>query len=185
MIRIRIAASDPRPVVALPGRCPTGRKQVLNRRTAESSGGGNSQDDSHFSSGQSCGGKNDIEKSWGGQDKSHNFAYVDLKLVNHHRDALGSNMEQCGAPAANDGTDYYRRWVDMDLKISRLMADSDNLLSWLDPAHGADIGFLGGLAHSMGGAGNCGGVDAVSLAAGSGTCLKGFRGLQEGMARLG
>ncbi|MHB0986531.1 MAG: putative Ig domain-containing protein [Sulfuricella sp.] len=144
--------------------------------------GGNSRDDNSSRPGQTCNGKNDSEKSWGGQDKSNSFAYVDLKLVDHHSDALGSGMEQGGAPAANDETDYYRRWVDVDLKVSRLRADSDRMPSWLDPAHGADIGAL---AHSTGGTGNCGGVDALSLVASSGACLKGFSGLKEGMTRLG
>jgi VCBS repeat-containing protein len=139
------------------------------------------RDNTHTGPVQSFEDRNEDTKRWGEQDKSGKPAYVDLKLVDQHHDALGSDMKQFGTSAVNDETDYFRNWVDVDLKISRMTADNDHQPTWLDPAHGADIGALAHNASSKG----LGGVDAVSLTAASGTCLKGFHGLQEGLTRLG
>jgi hypothetical protein len=73
----------------------------------------------------------------------------------------------------------------MDATLGRMLAESERVPDWLNPAQGADPRGFGGLAHGGGNSGCGGGVDPVSLSAGADTCLKGFRGLQEGIGRLG
>ncbi|MHB1691923.1 MAG: putative Ig domain-containing protein [Thiomonas sp.] len=76
--------------------------------------------------------------------------------------------------------DFHRRWSVLEQALNRLDAGRQDLPAWSNPVRGAD---LSGLMH--GGASlPRGGVDAISLATGSGTRLTGFTGLREGLERL-
>ncbi|THF58104.1 putative Ig domain-containing protein [Pseudothauera rhizosphaerae] len=74
-------------------------------------------------------------------------------------------------------------WSQLQHALSRLDAERQGAPAWSRPQQGADTSGLAGLLH--GGTHQArGGVDAFSLAAGSGTQLKGFAGLREGLGRL-
>jgi hypothetical protein len=80
--------------------------------------------------------------------------------------------------------DYSARWQ----AVSRAMAD--DLASFdddmqLNKKHGADVSSFGQTTVGETGSLNACGIDGFSLVAGSGANLKSFKGLQEGMARVG
>jgi Ca2+-binding RTX toxin-like protein len=79
--------------------------------------------------------------------------------------------------------DLERHWTELTNALSRLDAERRSAPAWSNINQGADIT---GLAGSMqGGAnGSRGGIDAVSLSYGTGTHLKGFSGIKEGMDKL-
>lgn len=122
------------------------------------------------------------DRDWSGKPNKH--AYLDLGHLNQHCGAPCDDKDWQHSSQTTDNTDYFRNWVDVDLRISRMMEEDDRMGTWSNSNHGADVGSLGGLAHSTHGKGMSG-ADPVSLLAGAGTNLKGFRGLQEGICRLG
>jgi hypothetical protein len=90
--------------------------------------------------------------------------------------------EERGSGHGREEHDFYRRWAEMDATLGRMLAESERMPDWLDAAHGADV--CGPVGFAQGGPFAQRGIDAVSLSAGSGANLKGFRGLQEGIGRL-
>ncbi|KAF4513784.1 UNVERIFIED_CONTAM: hypothetical protein B566_EDAN011705 [Ephemera danica] len=107
-------------------------------------------------------------------------------------------FEQWGAPAqapasgqaghgqaghAQASHDVARHWAALTHALNRLDAERQSMPAWHHPNQGADIKGLAGWIEGSGqGAG--GGVDTVSLACGTGTHLKGFSGIREGMGKL-
>jgi hypothetical protein len=79
--------------------------------------------------------------------------------------------------------DVEQHWAELTQALNRLDAERQSLPMWRQVNQGAD---LSGLVGSMqgGGHGMRGAIDAVSLACGTGTKLKGFSGIKEGMGKL-
>jgi len=97
------------------------------------------------------------------------------------RDERQQSFGQTGQSPANN--DIQRHWSELVLALNRLDVERQGAPTWSHPNQGADISGLAGLM--QGGAhGARGGVDAVSLACGSGTLLKTFTGLKEGFGKL-
>lgn len=89
--------------------------------------------------------------------------------------------EQVGHTPANH--DVERHWADLTHALNRLDAERQSAPAWSHVNQGADLTGLAGWL--QGGAyGARGGVDAVSLAYDTGTQLKGFSGIKEGLDRL-
>lgn len=89
--------------------------------------------------------------------------------------------EQPGQSRGNH--DFERHWSELAHALNRLDAERQSAPAWSHPNQGADLsGLTGGM---QGGAhGARGGIDAVSLACGSGTRLKAFNGIKEGFGKL-
>ena len=79
--------------------------------------------------------------------------------------------------------DVERLWAELTHALNRLDAERQSAPAWSHINQGADLtglaGWMQGGAHSA-----RGGVDAVSLACGTGTQLKGFSGIKEGVSEL-
>ncbi|MDO8931624.1 MAG: putative Ig domain-containing protein, partial [Rhodocyclaceae bacterium] len=106
-------------------------------------------------------------------------ACLDAKqLDRHYADFAGERREA-------DTSAYVRRWIEVDLAVSRWTAAQDKSLPALADKHGADITALHGAANGFLGSKTASGVDHLSLAVGAGTQMKGFGGLQEGLRRIG
>jgi hypothetical protein len=72
----------------------------------------------------------------------------------------------------------------MEMTLARLLAEGVPKQGWEHPINGADLRGLPGL--TCGGQNSMrGGIDPVTLTAGTDLSLRGFRGLQEGIERLG
>jgi hypothetical protein len=84
------------------------------------------------------------------------------------------------APAAGG---VERFWADLIRALSRLDAERQHAGAGIQNHQGAD---LSGLANWLQGSTNCArpGTDPVSMACGTGTQLKAFKGLQEGACQL-
>ncbi|MDP2170096.1 MAG: putative Ig domain-containing protein [Rhodocyclaceae bacterium] len=88
---------------------------------------------------------------------------------------------QAGHGQANH--DVERHWAELTHALNRLDAERQSAPAWGHANQGADLSGLAGWM--QGGAhGARGGVDAVSLACGTGTQLKGFSGIKEGVGKL-
>jgi VCBS repeat-containing protein len=112
-------------------------------------------------------------------DKSEHLVCVDPKdLDRHGRDFDGGKRE-------GEDPSYVARWIEVDLAVSRWMAEQDKSLPAMHDKHGAGLESLAGVVNGFLGSKQAYGVDAVSLMAGAGTQLKSFKGLQEGMQRIG
>lgn len=79
--------------------------------------------------------------------------------------------------------DFERHWAELAHALNRLDAERQSAPAWSHPNQGADLSGLAGWMHG-GAHGARGGVDAVSLACGSGTRLKAFTGIKEGLGKL-
>jgi VCBS repeat-containing protein len=79
--------------------------------------------------------------------------------------------------------DFERHWSELAHALNRLDAERQSAPAWSHANQGADLSGLAGLMQG-GVHGARGGVDAVSLACGSGTQLKAFAGLKEGVGKL-
>ncbi|MDE2271806.1 MAG: putative Ig domain-containing protein [Xanthomonadaceae bacterium] len=100
-------------------------------------------------------------------------------------------FEQWGEPSQASGKtdhpqtnhDVERLWAQLTHALNRLDAERQGAPAWSHTNQGADLaglaGWMQGGAHSA-----RGGVDAVSLACGTGTQLKGFGGIKEGVSGL-
>jgi VCBS repeat-containing protein len=89
---------------------------------------------------------------------------------------------QAGQAPANH--DVERHWAELTRALNRLDAERQSAPAWSHANQGADLTGLAGWMHSGGQGARGGGVDAVSLACGTGTQLKGFTGIKEGMGKL-
>jgi VCBS repeat-containing protein len=117
------------------------------------------------------------EEAWD-FDKGSHLVCVDPKQLDRHFAEFEGGKREAG----NDS--YVSRWVEVDLAVSRWMAEEDKSLPTLGGKHDADIGVLNGSGGFLGSR-NPFGADPVSLMAGAGTQLKSFKGLQEGLQRIG
>ncbi|MEZ5616210.1 MAG: putative Ig domain-containing protein [Rhodocyclaceae bacterium] len=79
--------------------------------------------------------------------------------------------------------DFERHWSELAHALNRLDAERQSAPAWTQANQGADLSGLAGLMQA-GVHGARGGVDAVSLACGSGTQLRAFAGLKEGVGKL-
>jgi VCBS repeat-containing protein len=79
--------------------------------------------------------------------------------------------------------DVERHWAELIHALNRLDAERQSAPAWSHVNQGADLTGLAGWMQG-GGHGARGGVDAVSLACGTGTHLKGFSGIKEGVGKL-
>ena len=96
----------------------------------------------------------------------------------------GEREQASGQPGHGQVShDVERHWADLTHALNRLDAERQSAPAWNHANQGADLGGLAGWmqagAHS-----SRGGVDAVSLACGTGTQLKGFSGIKEGVGKL-
>ncbi len=95
--------------------------------------------------------------------------------------AKQATQDQSGSSEA--AVSVERHWAELTLALNRLDAERQGSPAWSQYNQGADISALGDWTRSDGHAARSG-VDTVSLASGSGTLLKGFTGIQEGVAKL-
>ncbi|MDP3483566.1 MAG: Ig-like domain-containing protein [Sulfuricella sp.] len=131
-------------------------------------GKGNSSADSHD-------GKSDGDD----RNKLSNLTYLDPKQLDKHYE------EFAGTRKETDTSATLARWIEVDLAVSRRMAMDDKSLPLLRQGHGADISALHQASASFLGSKTGCGIDSFSLSACAGTQLKSFRGLREGMERIG
>jgi hypothetical protein len=82
------------------------------------------------------------------------------------------------------GIDYSARWQAVSRALAKDLASFDDDTR-LHNKQAADISHFGNTAGDGMGSNQAHGVDSFTLAGGSGTNLKNFKGLQEGMAKLG
>jgi VCBS repeat-containing protein len=87
------------------------------------------------------------------------------------------------AQAAQPSVDVQRHWAQLIEALNRLDAERGGLPGWSDAAQGADTAGLAGLLQGSASMVRSG-ADALSLVVGSGTQLKAFAGLREGLERL-
>ncbi|MFN4264433.1 MAG: putative Ig domain-containing protein [Aquabacterium sp.] len=97
-------------------------------------------------------------------------------------------FEQAGeqrddASAGRSSQDVERHWAELTNALNRLDAERQGTSTWNNPNQGADISRLVGWLQG-GSAISRSGVDSVSLACSTGTDLKGFTGIQEGVGKL-
>lgn len=96
----------------------------------------------------------------------------------------GEQQQASGQAAQGQANhDVARHWAELTHALNRLDAERQSAPAWGHVNQGAD---LTGLAGWMQGGGHSarGGVDTVSLACGTGTQLKGFSGIKEGVGKL-
>ena len=112
-----------------------------------------------------------------GSDGQHANA---IAIPSLERSKLASWAEE--APDMTSETpDFARCWAELAKALNQLDAERQAAPAWSNVNQGANLSALAGFL--QGGQAAGGGVDAVSLAA-SGTRLKGFSGLQEGVGKL-
>ena len=96
---------------------------------------------------------------------------------------LGEQQQASGQAAQSQANhDVERHWAELTRALNQLDAERQSAPAWSRNSHGADISGLAGWTQG-GGHGARGGVDAVSLC-GTGTQLKGFSGIKEGVGKL-
>jgi VCBS repeat-containing protein len=96
----------------------------------------------------------------------------------------GEQQQACGqAGQSRANHDVERHWAELTHALNRLDAERQSAPAWNHVNQGADLSGLAGWMQG-GGHGARGGVDAVSLACGTGTQLKGFSGIKEGVSKL-
>lgn len=144
-----------------------------------SRGGRDDERRSKHGKGKSCDDDHDEGSDRDDRNKLFSQSYLDLKkLDKHYEDFSGTRRE-------HDTCATVARWIEVDLAVSRQMAMEDKSLPWLRQGHGADIAALHQASAGFLGSKTGCGVDSFSLSACAGTQLKSFRGLQEGMQRIG
>jgi VCBS repeat-containing protein len=105
-----------------------------------------------------------LDPSWFGQWEDHRQTF-----------------EQPGS--SHVSRDFERHWSELAHALNRLDAERQSAPAWTHANQGADLSGLAGLMQG-GVHGARGGVDAVSLVCGSGTQLRAFAGLKEGVGKL-
>lgn len=96
----------------------------------------------------------------------------------------GEQQQETGqAGHGHASHDVERHWAELTHALNRLDAERQSAPAWTHENQGADLTGLAGWMH-VGVHGSRGGVDAVSLACGGGTQLKGFTGIKEGVGKL-
>ncbi|WP_200384611.1 putative Ig domain-containing protein [Rhodocyclus tenuis] len=87
------------------------------------------------------------------------------------------------ASLRENNRDVERHWAELTRALNQLDAERQGAPAWSHVNQGADLsGFAGLIRGDEQGA--RGGVDTVSLACGTGTLLKGFSGIKEGVGKL-
>lgn len=119
----------------------------------------------------------DEDSGWNGRNKLFRQLYLDPKKLDQHYEEFAGKRKEADTCAT------VARWIEVDLAVSRRLAMEDKSLPWLHHNHGADIAALHQASAGFLGSKNGYGVDAVSLVAAA--PLKTFRGLGEGMERIG
>lgn len=115
-------------------------------------------------------------------DQSHHSALP--ALDRRWFDQWGEQQQASGPAGQGQGNyDVERHWAELTHALNQLDAERQSAPAWGHENRGADISGLAGWMQG-GGHGARGGIDAVSLACGTGTQLKGFSGIQEGMGKL-
>jgi Ca2+-binding RTX toxin-like protein len=140
---------------------------------------GGRDDGGHSKHGKGRSRDDDNDERTDREDRNKHFSppYLDPKqLDKHYEDFAGTRKE-------TDTSATLARWIEVDLAVSRQMAMEDKSLPWLHQNHGADIAALHQASAGFLGSKHGFGVDPVSLAAAG--PLKTFRGLREGMERIG
>jgi len=142
-----------------------------------SQGGGDDEERSKAGKDKSSADSHDGKSNGDDRDKLSNLSYLDPKqLDKHYEEFVGTRKE-------TDTSATLARWIEVDLAVSRQMAMDDKSLPWLRQGHGADISGLHNASAGFLGSKTGFGVDPISLAAAA--PLKTFRGLREGMERIG
>ncbi|MDP1656993.1 MAG: putative Ig domain-containing protein [Hylemonella sp.] len=118
-------------------------------------------------------------------DKSAQSAHSALPALDRRWFEQWGEQSQASGQAGHGqiNHDVERHWVELTHALNRLDAERQSAPAWSHANQGADLSGLAGWM--QGGAhGARGGVDAVSLACGTGTQLKGFSGIKEGVGKL-
>lgn len=115
-------------------------------------------------------------------DKSAQSPHSALLVLDRRRfEQWGEQEPASGLARASHAVE--RHWAELTHALNRLDAERQSAPAWSHANQGADLSGLSGWM--QGGAhGASGGVDAVSLACGTGTQLKGLLGLREGVTHL-
>jgi Ca2+-binding RTX toxin-like protein len=116
-----------------------------------------------------------------GHERHKPKSYLDPRLLADYGN--GERQADKGRGATRDEAQTFARWLAADQAMSRLASGANRGAAWQDTARGADIGNLAKATGAMNGSRHAYGEDAVTLMPGAG--LKAFKGLQEGVRRLG
>lgn len=136
-------------------------------------------DDGHAKPGRkACGDEHDGKPKDDDRNRLFSPPYLDLKKLDRHVEAFSGGRREADTSAT------VARWIEVDLAVSRQRAMEDKSLPWLREGNGADIAALHHASAGFLGSKTGCGADAFSLAAGAGTQLKAFHGLQEGMRKI-
>ena len=142
-----------------------------------SQGGRDDEGPSKHGKGKSCDDAHDERSDGEDRNKLSNITYLDPKQLDKHYDDFAGTREETDTGAT------LARWIEVDLAVSRQMAMEDKSLPWLHQKHGADIAALHQASAGFLGSKHGFGADPLSLA--TSAPLKTFRGLREGMERIG
>jgi len=140
---------------------------------------GGRDDGGHSKHGKGRSRDDDHDERTDREDRNKHFSppYLDPKqLDKHYEDFAGARKEA-------DTSAIVARWIEVDLAVSRQTAMEDKSLPWRRRNQGADIAAMHQASASFLGSKTGCGVDSFSLAAAA--PLKTFRGLREGMERIG
>jgi VCBS repeat-containing protein len=105
---------------------------------------------------------------------------LDRRLIEQWAEQQQSSGQTSYSQANHD---VERHWADLTHALNRLDAERKSAPAWSHANQGADVSGLAGWMQS-GAQDARGGVDTVSLACGTGTNLKGFSGINEGVGKL-
>ncbi|CAD5377721.1 conserved hypothetical protein [Pseudomonas sp. OF001] len=118
-------------------------------------------------------------------EKSDQSHHSTLPALDRRWFAQWGEQQQASEQAAQGQAnhDVERHWAELTHALNRLDAERQSAPAWSHANQGSDLSGLAGWM--QGGAhGARGGVDAVSLTCGTGTQLKGFSGIKEGVGKL-
>jgi len=142
-----------------------------------SQGGRDDEGGSKTGKGKSSADSHDGKPNGDDKNKLSNLTYLDPKQLDKHCEDFA------GTRKVTDTSAIVARWIEVDLAVSRQTAMDDKSAPWLHQKHGADIAALHQASAGFLGSKTGCGVDSFSLAAAA--PLKTFRGLREGMERIG
>jgi hypothetical protein len=124
-------------------------------------------------------GRDDWFTGGGNGRERHAFACLDAATVSRWSDPLADDCNY-GEPRSGDEVQW--RWMQMEKALKRLLAERP--AGWDCLGQPEDLRGVAGMMHT-GRQALHGGIDAVSLAAGSEHNLGCFRGLRDGIEKLG